>query len=74
MMGYFTVYGNTNDITHGTPTMSGCQYRQQSVLTYNVSASIPQADFVVKQAVPLLHVHIPLPLRQIILYIEVSLL
>jgi hypothetical protein len=45
MMGYFTVYGNTNDITHGTPTMSGCQYRQQSVLIYNVSATIPQADF-----------------------------
>jgi hypothetical protein len=40
-----TVYGNTNDITHGTPTLSGCQYSQQSVLTYNVSETIPQADF-----------------------------
>ena len=45
MMGDFTVYGNTNDITHGTPTLSDCQYRQQSVLTYNVSATIQQADF-----------------------------
>ena len=44
-MSDFTVYGNTNDITHGTPTLYGCQYRQQSVLTYNVSATIPQADF-----------------------------
>ena len=44
-MGDFTVYGNTNDITHGTPTLSGCQYRQQSVLTYNVSETIAQADF-----------------------------
>jgi hypothetical protein len=40
-----TVYGNIKDITHGTPILSGCQYRQQSVLTYNVSATIPQADF-----------------------------
>jgi hypothetical protein len=39
------VYANTNDITHGTPTLSGCQYRQQSVLTYNVSETIAQADF-----------------------------
>jgi hypothetical protein len=45
MMGDFTVYGNTNDITHGTPTLSSCQYRQQSVLTYNVSKTIAQADF-----------------------------
>jgi len=45
MMGDFTVYGNTNDITHGKPTLSGCQYRQQSVLTYNVSETIAQADF-----------------------------
>ena len=44
-MGDFTVYGNINDITHGTPTLSGCQYRQQSVLTYNVSKTIAQADF-----------------------------
>ena len=44
-MGDFTVYGNTNDITHGTPTLSSCQYRQQSVLTYNVSKTIAQADF-----------------------------
>jgi hypothetical protein len=42
-MGDFTV--NTNDITHGTPTMSDCQYKQLSVLTYNVSATIQQADF-----------------------------
>lgn len=45
MMGDFTVYSNTKDITHGTPTLSGCQYRQQSVLTYNVSETIAQADF-----------------------------
>ena len=45
MMGDFTVYGNINNITHGTPTLSGCQYRQQSVLTYNVSETIAQADF-----------------------------
>ena len=44
-MGDFTVYGNTNDIAHRTPTLSDCQYRQQSVLTYNVSATIQQADF-----------------------------
>ena len=44
-MGDFTVYGNTNDITHGTPTLSGCQYRQQSALAYNVSETIAQADF-----------------------------
>ena len=44
-MSDFTVYGNIKDITHGTPILSGCQYRQQSVLTYNVSATIPQADF-----------------------------
>ena len=44
-MGDFTVYGNVNDITHGTSTPSDCQYRQQSVLTYNVSATIKQADF-----------------------------
>jgi hypothetical protein len=45
MMSDFTVYGNTNDITHGTPNMSGCQYHQQSVLTYNVTETIAQADF-----------------------------
>jgi hypothetical protein len=45
MMGNFTVYGNTNDITHGTPTRSACQYRQQSVLAYNVSETIAHADF-----------------------------
>ena len=45
MMGDFTVYDNTNDITRDTPTLSGCQYRQQSVLTYNVSATTQQADF-----------------------------
>jgi hypothetical protein len=73
-MGDFTVYDNTNDITHGTPTLSGCQYSQQSVLTYNVSETIPQADFVVKQAVPILPVDILPPLLHIILYIDVSLL
>jgi hypothetical protein len=45
MMSDFTVYGNTKDITRDTPILYGCQYRQQSVLTYNVSATIPQADF-----------------------------
>jgi hypothetical protein len=45
MMGDFTVYSSTNDITYGAPTLSGCQYQQQSVLTYNVSATIPQTDF-----------------------------
>ena len=45
MMNGFTVYANTNDIAHGTPTLSGCQYRQQSVLAYNVSETIAQADF-----------------------------
>jgi hypothetical protein len=44
-MSDFTVYDNTKDITHGTPTLSDCQYRQQSVSTYNVSETIAQADF-----------------------------
>ena len=44
-MGDVTVYGIRNEIIHGTPTLSGCQYRQQSVLTYNVSKTIAQADF-----------------------------
>ena len=41
----FKVYDNTNGITRGTPTLSDCQYRQQSVLTYNILTTIPQADF-----------------------------
>ena len=45
MMDDFTVYSNTEDITRDTPILSGCQYRQQSVLRYNVSTTIQQADF-----------------------------